>query len=267
MASDRAVDDAANAATRFAALSELFDSATRRYLLDRGLSAGWRCLEVGVGSGSIARWMSDRVGAAGRVLATDIDARFLDGLARDNLETRRHDVAREPLPARRFDLVHIRMVLIHLRERDDVLRRLANAVAPGGWLVCEEFDALSMPADPDGSPGEITPETQAAMTRVGADRGLDRRFGRLLFGRLRAFGFADVGAEGRLSMATAGSPMATLLEASYRLRRAEMIAGGYVTPETFDRDLALLNDDAFMMPSPIMWTAWGRRPLESECGV
>jgi len=263
MTMDLVLDEVANAATRFAALSQLFDAATERCLLDRGLRAGWRCLEVGVGNGSIARWLSDRVGSGGRVLATDIDSRFLEGLARDNLATRKHDITRDLLPERSFDLVHVRMVLIHLPERDDVLRRLASAVAPGGWLVCEEFDALSLAADPAQCPGEIALKTHAAMARLGEDRGLDRRFGRLLFGRLRALGLADVGAEGCLSMATPGSAMTRLLDASYRLRRADMIARGYVTGEDFDRDLALLADQAFMMPSPIMWTAWGRRPVAS----
>jgi hypothetical protein len=32
------------------------------------------------------------------------------------------------------------------------------------------------------------------------------------------------------------------------------------TEEEFNRDLARLDDPSFMMPSSIMWTAWGRRP-------
>lgn len=44
--------------------------------LDRlGVSCGWRCLEVGAGHGSIARWLAERVGPTGSVLAADIDPR------------------------------------------------------------------------------------------------------------------------------------------------------------------------------------------------
>jgi hypothetical protein len=39
-----------------------------------------------------------------------------------------------------------------------------------------------------------------------------------------------------------------------------MIDAGYITEEEFDQDIARLNDPGFLMPSPIMWTAWGRRP-------
>jgi len=49
------------------------------------------------------------------------------------------------------------------------------------------------------------------------------------------------------------------LRASYELRRRAMIDAGYVTDEEFDADLARMEADDFMMPSPVMWTAWGRR--------
>ena len=83
--------------------------------------------------------------ARGHVVATDIDTRFLETLKRPNLEVCRHDITRDPLPEEAFDLIHARMVLIHLPERDLVLRRLAAALKPGGWLVCEEFDGTSAP--------------------------------------------------------------------------------------------------------------------------
>jgi hypothetical protein len=34
----------------------------------------------------------------------------------------------------------------------------------------------------------------------------------------------------------------------------------YITGQEFDHDLAHLDDADFMTPSPILWTAWGRRP-------
>jgi hypothetical protein len=39
-----------------------------------------------------------------------------------------------------------------------------------------------------------------------------------------------------------------------------MIDAGYITEEDFDRDMARLDDPSFMMPSPILWAAWGQRP-------
>lgn len=248
------------APARFTALSTMFDPGTIRLLQDRGVGPGWQCLEVGGGSGSIASWLSERVGAAGRVVVTDIDTRFLETLKLPNLEVRRHNVARDPLPEAAFDLVHARLVLVHLPDREKVLERLVAALKPGGWLVDEEFDSLSLPPDPAASPGEILLKTHVAMTRLMADRGFERRYGRLLFARMRAQGLDNVNAEARLFMCQCGSPGASLLRANYEQLRAAMIDGGYITEQEFDKDLARLDDPDFMMPSSAMWAAWGRRP-------
>jgi SAM-dependent methyltransferase len=261
------LDPVANASTRFNALATIFDTGTRRRLLDRGLAAGWHCLEVGGGGGSIARWLSARVGAGGRVVVTDIDTRFVEKLKRPNLEVRRHDITRDPLAGHAFDLIHTRMVLIHLPERDDVLRRLVAALKPGGWLLCEEFDGVSMPPDPDASPGEIVLKTHDAMRRLNRDRLVDGRCGRLLFQRFRALRLADLGAEGHLYMIRAGSAFAALLRASYQLRRNAMIDAGYITAAEFDRDLARMQEPDFMMPSPVMWSVWGRGPEGGTCAA
>jgi SAM-dependent methyltransferase len=248
-----------NASARFAALSALFDRDTSRQLAERGVGPGWRCLEVAGGNGSVATWLSERVGSAGRVVVTDIETRFLEtGLP--NVEVRRHDIVHDPLPEGAFDLVHARMILIHLPERDDVLRRMAAALKPGGWLVCEEFDSLSALPDPAVSPGEMLLRTHVAMGRLSEDWSVDRRYGRLLYGRFRALGLGSLGAEARMSMVECGSPGAALLRASYERRRTAMIDAGYLTEQEFDQDVARLDEPGFLMPSPIMWTAWGRRP-------
>jgi SAM-dependent methyltransferase len=254
-----------NAQVRFAALSASFDETTERHLLNHGLAPGWRCLEVGAGGGSIARWLSDRVGPTGRVIATDLDTRFIGGSGSSNLEVLCHDITRDPIPGAPFDLVHARMILIHLPERDAVLQRLAAVVKPGGWLVCEEFDAISVDADPSVSPGEIRLKAHDAMRRLSADRQVNGRYGRLLFGRFRDLGLTDIGAEGRISMLQAGSPGAALLRASYELRRSAMTAAGYITDDDFDANLAQMETAEFMMPSPILWTVWGRRSQERTC--
>jgi SAM-dependent methyltransferase len=72
---------------------------------------------------------------------TDIDERYLESLHVPNLEVRRHDIVTDPLPEAAFDLIHARLVLIHLPQREEVLSRLVAALKPGGWLVDEEFDS------------------------------------------------------------------------------------------------------------------------------
>lgn len=254
-----------NAATstgaRFSALSEIFDRGTIRHLGERGIQEGWHCLEVGGGGGSIATWLSERVGPTGHVLVTDIDTRFLEALNLPNMEVRRHNIASDSLSHGAFDLVHSRLVLIHLPERERVLERLVAALKPGGWLVDEEFDALSMPADPGVNPSEVFLKTHAAMGRLLAARGAEPRFGRTLFARLRAHGLIDVAAEARTFMWQGRSAGARLWRANFEQVREDLIGAGYITNEEFDEDLARLDDPEFLTPSPIMWTAWGRRTL------
>jgi SAM-dependent methyltransferase len=244
---------------RFAALTALFDTGTVCHLERRGVRPGWHCLEVGAGGGTIAKWLADRVAPTGRVVATDIDPRFLESLRVPNLEIQRHDISVDPLPEAAFDLVHARLVLMHLPERERVLARLISSLKPGGWLLDEEYDAPSTRPDPVASPGEVLPKTHIGMWRFMEDRGVHLRYGRLLFARLRAHGLTDVGAEGRVFMSHRGSPGASMLRANYEQLRQPMIDGGYVTQQQFEDDLARLDDPEFMMPSPILWSAWGQR--------
>jgi SAM-dependent methyltransferase len=251
---------ASEAPRRFTVLSALFDPGTIRHLEACGVQRGWHCLEVGGGSGTIARWLADRVGPTGRVQATDIDPRFLESLKLPNLEVQRHDIAVDPLPEAAFDLVHARLVLMHLPEREAALARMISALKPGGWLVDEEYDSSSMPPDPAINPEEVLLPTQVALMRLLEAGGVDRLFGRRLFGRLRAHGLVDTGAEARAFMWQRGSPGAALVRATYELLRDSMIAGNYITPEQFEKDVARLDDPDFTMPSAILWSAWGRRP-------
>lgn len=247
------------AQTRFASLSELFDPGTIRHLDSRGVSPGWRCLEVGGGGGSVASWLADRVGPTGHVLATDIDPRFLEMLKHPNMEVLRHNIVTDPLPDAAFDLVHARLVLLHIPQRQQALERMIAALKPGGWLVAEEYDSASMPPDPAESPGEVLLETHAAMMRIFEEAGVDRRYGRLLFARLRAHRLTNVAAEARVFMFEGGSPGASMLRTNYHQLRAAMIDGHYITQKQFDKDLARLDHPDFIMPSGILWSAWGRR--------
>lgn len=134
---------------RLAILESVQDPDTIRRLETLGVGDGWRCLEVGGGAGSITRWLCQRVGTSGRVVATDLDTRFLDALDEAALEVRRHDITSGELEDGAFDLVHARYVLEHLPAREAALRRMVAALAPGGWLLVEDVDfQLPIAADP-----------------------------------------------------------------------------------------------------------------------
>ncbi|SRR5216683_3528896 len=196
----------------------------------------------------------------GSVLVTDIDTRFLETMKLPNVEVRRHNIVTDSLPEGAFDLVHSRLVLLHLPERNQVLRRMIAALKPGGWLLDEEFDSASLPADPVANPAEVLPKTLLAMMRLVEEHGVERRYGRLLLGRMRAHGLVAVDAEARIFMWQGGSAGASLMRANFQQLRADMIKAGYITEDEFEQDLARLEASDFLTLSPIMWTAWGRRP-------
>jgi SAM-dependent methyltransferase len=256
-----ALDNAAvQAGDRLSALSELFDAGTIYHIEQRGITTGWHCLEIGGGGGSIAAWMSGRVGGTGRVLVTDINTRFLDPLQCPNLEVRRHNIVTDPLPEGAFDLIHARLVLMHLPERDAVLARLIKALKPGGWLLDEEFDVLSMPTDAAINRHETYMHSFSALNRVLEERGVDLRFGRFLHGRMCSAGLAEVGAQALLSAGAGGSVVAKLVRSNYCQLRDVMIERGYITAEELEYDLTNLDDPDSVVLTPVMWSAWGRRP-------
>src|SRR3954468_16395896 len=123
---------------RLNSLTSLYDARTLRLCEQLGLAAGWHCLDAGAGTGSLAAALAERVGPAGSVTALDSDTRFLAPLASERLIVVESDLTDGNPPADRFALVHARLVLEHLPERDRVLASLAGAVRPGGWLLIED---------------------------------------------------------------------------------------------------------------------------------
>jgi len=246
---------------RFATVSEMYDPGTVRLLTELGVGLGWRCLEVGAGGGSIASWLCDRVGPDGEVIATDIDTRFLDTLGKPNLQVRRHDIVGDPLPESAFDLVHTRLVLMHIPERESVLSRLLAALKPGGWIVAEEYDGISVRSDSTVSPVECSFKTLAVMYQVMASRGVELRYGRLLAGQMRRLGLTEVTAEGRIFMWQGRSAAAAMYRANIEQLRTAMVETGLITHADIDRDLMRLNEECSVFPSPIMWAVRARRPF------
>lgn len=250
-------DNAADqTAARFVALARIFDEGTIRHIEARGIRHGWHCLEIGGGGGSIAAWLAQRVGPQGRVLVTDIDTRFLDRLHLPNVEVRHADVTVDPLPTNRFDLVHARLVVMHLADRVGALRRMAAALKPGGSLLVEDFSI--------GSTGAATSRTLAALRAVMDAQGVDLQCGRTTPGQLRALGLEEVDSEGRVFLWRGGTPGAALVRANYEQLTDTILASGLVTRTEFDDDVAELADAAFEMRSPILWAAWGRCALTQE---
>ena len=248
------------AAHRMHALSRLYDAGTQRALESAGITSGWHCLEVGGGGGSIAQWMARRVAPAGTVLCTDLDPRHIAPSGLVNLHVVRHDAAHDALPPEKFDLVHARLVLLHIPERAAVLERLLAALKPGGWLVIEDFDTSSVLPDPSANPKESRLETAEALRAFMIRGGVDGRFGRTLYGRFNELGLTNVSSEGRTSMWNLANGGVDLMRINFRQIGEKVVAAGLLRADQLRADLSRLDEPGFVTPSPIMWVTAGRKP-------
>jgi hypothetical protein len=88
---------------------------------------------------------------------------------------------------------------------------------------------------------------------------VDARSGRLLHGKFRALGLAEVAAEGRMLMFDQANGGTEVLRVNFEQVGARLIASGLINEEQLHADLARLDDTDFATPSPIMWSVRGRR--------
>jgi len=237
------------------------DPGTVRYLDTIGVAQGWRCLEIGAGAGSIARWLCKRVGPDGRVVATDIDTRLVGTIDADNLEVRRHDIVKDPpVEIGGFDLVHARLVLEHLVEREQALQHMVAALKPGGWLLVEDQDISSVVAasEVDERRAQLLLDRSAKLVRLLTLAGVDLQLGRRLFHELREK-LVDVSAEGRVYMVAGGSQLAQFWRMTWESLRVPLTTSGLLTAPEIDEHLALLDDPSFVWQGPTIMAAWGRR--------
>lgn len=245
---------------RLGSLTRLYDDTTLGLAERLGLRPGWRCADVGAGTGSVAQLLAERVGAEGSVLAVDTDVRFLAPLADAILQVREQDITAEPLPAGRFDLVHARLLLEHLPARGAVLAALAAAVAPGGWLLVEDFDRVTATvADPAAPPlARVADACRSFLTA----HGYDPAFGRRLPRALRGTGLADVGTWA-VSMQVDADPVRGV--PPWELLVDQLAPGMLATGLLAEADLrdftALMHDGDTVLFAPLMVSCWGRRPL------
>ncbi|MUL42024.1 class I SAM-dependent methyltransferase [Streptomonospora sp. PA3] len=252
-------NDGDHAAEQHECLAAAYDPVTTRRLARTGVGAGWRCLEVGAGGGSVGVWLARRVAPEGRAVVTDIKPARIP--REPAMAVRRHDIVRDALPERAFDLIHARLVLMHLPEREDVLARLFRALRPGGWLQLDELDATRAPGllMPDAAAGRLFDTFQRAKLRALEASGADPAWGARAPAAMRRAGFAEVDPQPHVTAWRAGSPGARLQAHHTRHLRDALIGAGMTEAEL--RQLRrLFSCPDFCACSPVFYTVQGRRP-------
>jgi SAM-dependent methyltransferase len=241
---------------RLALLEQMLDPMTQRRFTMLGVGHGARCLEVGAGSGSIARWLCEQVGRTGSVVATDINTTLLDQIRLPNLEVQQDDIVKSELPSSTFDFVHARWILHHLREPERAISRMIDALRPSGWLLLEEVDFFPVHA----SSSAVFREFMVALVNTvvkASER--DCFWARILPETVAAMGLEQVGGEGEFPVIQGGSPAAEFFELTAEQMRDQMLAASALPLPRLEQALQLLR-------SPDLWAfgggniaVWGRR--------
>ncbi|WP_329042807.1 class I SAM-dependent methyltransferase [Streptomyces sp. NBC_00178] len=232
-----------------------YDDVTMARLRALGAGPGWRCLDVGAGTGTVSRRLLRDAGVAS-VLAVDRDVRFVGARPVPGLEVLEADVTSPGFVRGRFQLVHARFVLMHLPQRDRLVPALAELVAPGGVLV------LSDAVDLTGDRAPHTPYTTAmrAMWRgLRATIGTDVTSGPSYPRLLRDAGLGSVAAEIHVPPLLPGSAISRFWADTWERSRAAMTATGLVDDQAVDEAVRYLGSDECAAVSAGMLTAWGRK--------
>jgi ubiquinone/menaquinone biosynthesis C-methylase UbiE len=237
-------------------------------LLDRaGLAAGASAIDVGCGTLGILRQLCDRVGASGRVVGVDREARMLDAARRAAaqqdlpVEFVQGDATKLDLPADSFDFVHERTVLLNVQNPAAVIAEMVRIARPGGVIALQEPDSAGWVCDPPHPAWDpLLAELLAAYRRNGKNFNSGRTIARLL----RAAGLAGVQVRVTARVTAAGEYYQTFLLALTGLVRDQIITGGRLTAAEFDSQVASLRahleQPGTLTGMPEMWQAWGTKP-------
>ncbi len=179
------------------------------------------------------------------MVAADIDTRLLADVA--DIEVVELDVARDALPEGSFDLVHTRMLLMHLPARDEVLARLASVLRPGGVLLLEEQDSFPLEPAPDGAYGAAWTAFIAAMEPAG----VDSRWARGLPARCERQGLVDVTADVDVGLFRVDSAAAELWRLTWRQVVQRIVSAGG-SPDVIEAGLEALSTPSGWFVGPAM---------------
>ena len=247
-----------NAAERHHALAGILDEFTVSRLGSLGELSGRRCLELGAGIGTIAGWLAGQTGPTGWVLATDINTRHL---RRDRgYAVMSHDLNTDPIPEGPWDLIHARLVLAWLPQPDVILRRLADALAPGGTLAIEEWDLHptgQVLAVPEPEAVTLFVAYQTIVEQILATDGLDASWPWHVHAAMTTAGLASDTVVHAGSW-PGGSPGTLLHALNISHLRPKFVAGG-MTDDQLDRLVKHLHDPRMVLRGLLTISTIGRR--------
>jgi ubiquinone/menaquinone biosynthesis C-methylase UbiE len=138
---------------------------TDRFFDRLGVSAGWRCLDVGAGPGFVAMDLRDRVGEEGTITVLEPSQFYLDWFRSEvsargwkNVAFVHESVDQADLPREQFDLLYIRWVMSFISDPEQFLLPLVAALKPGGIIAVQDYYYEGLSLFPRGGAFEMMPD-------------------------------------------------------------------------------------------------------------
>jgi ubiquinone/menaquinone biosynthesis C-methylase UbiE len=122
----------------------LFREAAESLVGLAGIDSGHRVLDVGCGTGIVARLARERVGSTGQVAGLDLNDGMLAVAARiaPELEWRQGDAASLPFPDGTFDVVVSQFAIMFFPDQARALGEMVRVARPAGRVLVSFFDRL-----------------------------------------------------------------------------------------------------------------------------
>lgn len=242
---------------RLLLLERVCDPGTIRVLESLPMTRDWHCAEVGAGTGGVARWLAERC-THGQVTATDLDTRFLDSMARpERMKVSRQDVTTTDFPPGSLDLVHARAVLTHLPAPEQVVRRMANWLKPGGWLVIEDPTYLPAEASPYPDFAALLAACEELLART---HGTDNSWARRIPVAMADAGLTDLGMAAELSACGRDETEDRFWRQCFAQATPALLESGLMTEPQIQRALSHLDRPEFSDVTWMMVSCSARRP-------
>jgi SAM-dependent methyltransferase len=239
--------------------AQIADPYTRSRCLEMGLAPGWRCLEVGAGSGLLAVWLADQVGPDGNVVAVDVHGRNAATAA--NLETRVLDISEEEIEVGEYDLVCCRALLIHLKDPEAALVKMVDALRPGGKLLVEEPDwgmwGSVDSTHPSAARWDDNSHTaQEVLDSVGL---VATKLGRNLPGMVEHLELEDIGHDAQLAIVRGGTQAARFWKLTFQQTAGSTEEVGAAAESDSEFVGETMADPSFVFRSTIQFQSWGTK--------
>ena len=222
---------------RLKLLESEFDEITIKRFEPCQLGEGSTCMEIGIGAGSIAEWLSDKVGERGRVVAVDKHPYYVNESFhhRSNIKLYHDDVTTEGFLDQfgaEFDLIHARFVLVHIKENECLIDKLVTLLKPNGWLVLEEPDfSTTLPLASDNPPVIKTLQALQTVVMQHGDRDFIGRKLPILFQKNKLI---NIKADGYTPISCGQSNMSEMHARTVAHLKDELIESGMVTSSDID---------------------------------